>query len=48
MRIIGLDFGSKTVELPLAMNCLLLHRELRLCAENQKISCVRHWHVLKN
>ena len=38
----------KPLELPLAMNCLLLHRELRLCAENQKISCVRHWHVLKN
>ena len=27
---------------------LIMKVELRLCAENQKISCVRHWHVLKN
>ena len=45
MRIIGLDFGSKTVGVAVSDE---LHRELRLCAENQKISCVRHWHVLKN
>lgn len=48
MRIIGLDFGSKTVGVAVSDELLITAQELRLCAENQKISCVRHWHVLKN
>lgn len=48
MRIIGLDFGSKTVGVAVSDELLITAQGIEIVRRNQKISCVRHWHVLKN
>ena len=46
MRIMGLDFGSKTVGV--AISDPLLITELRLSDEKRKINYARHLRVLRN
>ena len=43
MRIIGLDFGSKTVGVAVSDELLITAQGIEIVR-----SCVRHWHVLKN
>ena len=48
MRILGLDYGSKTMGVAVSDPLVLLPRVWKSSAENQKTRCARHWQESKN
>ena len=43
MRIIGLDFGSKTVGVAMSDELLITAQGVEIVRRNPRQSCVRHW-----
>lgn len=48
MRILGLDYGSKTVGVAVSDPLGFTARVWKSSAENQKTRCARRWQELKN